>query len=224
MNNLPPRIQYIQTSLAKQQGGALLMTMIFLLISMTLLTVTNTNTSISNTRLTFNILDKDRSALAADSATSYAWKDIQENYKLEKYVENTGNSGNYDLREAAQKAADGANFQTPSKVKTANTWKSAFKTSSWSWNDASKHLSLPNKMKLEGISYSGLNNENPMQLAIAPQYIKGIGDPVMRHGTESYYCMPISVLGAAQGGSEKSRTLVEIKVVPKKGCFRSIVK
>ena len=197
----------------KQQGGALLLTTVFLLVTMTLLTITNTNSSLINTRMTSNILDKSRSELAADSVARYAWNEVKLNYELGKFVENNKYAGHYDLRDAANK-----------QTKTRDTWNKAKNTSSWKWNDKSKHDSMPNRLALSGINYNIANKNNPMQLAKAPQYIKGIGDPVMRHGTESFYCVPVSIIGAAEGTSSKTKSLVEIKVIPKKGCFRNLVK
>lgn len=207
------KFQPSKIRLSKQQGSATLVTVLLLLITMTLLTLSNTRSSIINTKMNGNILDKNRAILAADSASRYAWNDIKTNYNIEKFVQNTKFAGHYDLREDANK-----------KIKNKEKWNSFNKSSTWNWSNKKTHYDMPDKLSLGKIDFPVDDKTNPMNLSATPQYVKGLHDPVLRTGTESFHCVPITILGAAKGGLETTQSLVEIKVVPKKGCFRSLVK
>ena len=197
----------------KQRGSALLLTVMVLFSTLTLLILSATNASITNTKLSANVLDKQRAILAADSASRYAWEQEKKTYKISNYVENSSHGGHYDLRKDANK-----------KVKNQSSWMNIRSTASWSWDKATRRDVMPNKLSLATSVPYIKDKNNPMKLSAAPQFVKGLHDPILRGGTESFYCMPVSILGAAQGGSKKTRALVEIKVIPRKGCFRSMVK
>lgn len=199
--------------ISKQRGGALLFMVLILLVTLTLLTITATNSSIVTTKLNSNSIDKNRSLLAADSATRYAWQELKIDDNLSKFVQNGGHSGYYDLRDAAN-----------ASLKNKDDWSVLQSPATWGWNDAKTHDSMPNKISF-GTDLAFINNKNnPMQLSTMPQYAKGINEPILRHGSESSYCIPVSIIGAGQGGSTKTRSLVEIKVIPRKECFRSFIK
>lgn len=207
------RVRKMVAPKSKQRGSALLFTVLMLLITLTVLTMTATNISIISTSISSNVRDKNRSILAADSATRYAWQELKIDDSLPQFVQNGMHSGYYDLRDAAN----------PS-LKDKNDWNVLQTPATWAWDDANTHDSMPNKISFDAHLAFVNDKNNPMQLFASPQYVKGINEPVLRHGSESAYCIPVSIVGAGQGGSEKTRSMVEIKVIPRKECFRSLVK
>ena len=60
-----------------------------------------------------------------------------------------------------------------------------------------------------------------MKLANKPSYAIGIHDPFYREGTEGVYCTPVSIIGASNGGIDSTLSMIEVKTIPKAGCFRS---
>lgn len=197
---------------SKQKGVALLLTVTMLLTVLTLLTLTATSSTMIDSKLSSNILDKKRATLAADSASRYAWQDIKNNFDLTKFIENSAHAGYYDLRRGV------------TGTKKRSDWQAIRTPSSWDWSSTTKHQAMANKLELKTKPSYISSQANPMSLSIAPQYTLGVHSPIPRMGTEGFFCQPVTILGAAQGASQNTRVLVEFKAIPRKSCFKSMVK
>jgi hypothetical protein len=86
---------------------------------------------------------------------------------------------------------------------------------SWPWEESTKRFEMPEKIG---------GSSNPMKLKEKSQYITGIHNPVLRKGTAGYKCIPVSIIGASKGGTDTTRTLIELKAIPKSGCFFGKIK
>lgn len=189
---------------SNQQGVALLGFVLVLIVIISLISITASKTAILETKMVSNMQDKQRSLLSADSATLFAWKQIKQNINIEDIVDNNNHPGLYVL---------GQKIATTSK--SADDWNEINDVSSWPWNDSQKRFSLPEQLG---------GSTNPMQLARSPQYTVGMHDSVLRKGMSDYRCIPVKIIGAGQGGSSQTRSLIEIKVLPKSTCYREKIK
>ena len=191
---------------SKQDGAALLAIVLIMLVVVSLLSLTSSKTTILETKMVFNMQDKQRSLLAADSAALYAWEDVQLGVDIKKMIDNENEAGFYIL---------GDTITATGGAKVAEDWNSINTVVSWPWEDDAKHFEIPLQLGGEG---------NPMRLVSTPQYAVGLHNEVWRKGTSDYHCLPLSVIGASQGGTEKTRTLVELKVMPSSTCFHKKIK
>lgn len=190
---------------SKQKGAAILGTVMVLLVIVSLIGIAASKSTILETRMVFNMQDKQRSSVAADSVTQVAWNKIKTAFDIEAFIKND-TDGYYVLTDA---------YPIDDGTKSTDSWDSNKKAATWPWNDASKTNSLP--VQVGGAS-------NPMKLVATPQYTVGIHKEGFRKGTADYHCIPVSIIGASQGGTLTTRTLVEVKAVPKSGCYKGKIK
>lgn len=189
----------------KQKGAAVLGTVVVLMVIVSLIGITASKSTILETRMVFNMQDKQRSSVAADSAAQVAWNEIKSNFDVESFIKNNSD-GHYVLTDA---------YTIEANAKSTDSWSSNKSAATWPWNDTSKTTSLP--VQLGGIT-------NPMKLAATPQYTIGIHKEGFRKGTADYRCIPVSIIGASQGGTTTTKTLIELKTIPKSACYRQKTK
>jgi len=189
---------------SKNKGLALLTTVLALMIIVSLLTLTTFNTTILETKMVFNIQDKQRSFAAADSAALYAWEEVNSGFDITEVINNDTHPGYYVL-----------GSEITSTSKRSSDWNAIESVMSWPWEDNTKHFTLPDQLG---------GDANPMKLVSNPQYTIGIHNPVLRKGTANHYCNPISIIGASQGGTTQTRTLVEMKTIPTNSCYYDEIK
>jgi len=191
--------------LSKQQGAAILGTVLVLLVIVSLVGIAASKSTILETKMVFNMQDKQRSTIAADSAAQQAWNQVKTNYDVAAFINNT-DDGYYVLTDE---------YPLDATAKTTTDWEANKSPSDWPWNDDTQLSVLP--VQLGGAS-------NPMQLVNKPQYTIGIHQESTRKGTANYKCNRVSIIGASQGGTAKTRTLIELKTIPKSTCYHEIIK
>lgn len=189
---------------SKQNGVALLSIVLVMLVIVGLLSMTTSKTAILETKMVFNMQDKQRSSLAADSAALYGWEQLKLGVDITEVINNGTQPGYYVL---------GDNI--PTLAKSGVHWNANGNVVSWPWQDNNKRFEIP--VQLGG-------STNPMKLVSNPQYTVGMHDAVLRKGTSDYYCLPMSVIGASQGGTTQTRTLIELKTIPKSTCYHEEIK
>jgi len=206
-NKAISKVTSIPSSIPSKQGGAALLgVVLIILVVVSLLSLTASKTTIMETKMVFNMQDKQRSLLAADSAALYAWEQVQLGVDLKKMIDNENEAGFYIL---------GDTITVKDKAKTAVDWNLIENVVSWPWQDDTKRFEIP--LQLGG-------SDNPMRLVSTPQYTVGMQNSVWRKGTSDYHCIPMSVIGASQGGLAQTRTLIELKIMPKSTCYHEKVK
>jgi len=190
---------------SKQEGAAILGTVLVLLVIVSLVSIAASKSTILETKMVFNMQDKQRSSLAADSSAIFAWNQVKADMDKEAIIGN-GDDGYYVLTNA---------FPVDATAKTSTHWDDISNVSDWPWGDSAK-----SSVMSEPIG----GTSNPMKLVANPQYSVGIHDAAFRKGTSNYKCIPVSIIGASQGATETTRTLIEIKSIPKSGCFHEKIK
>ena len=190
---------------SKQCGVAILGTVLVLLVIVSLIAIAASKSTILETRMVFNMQDKQRSSVAADSAAMLAWNQIKTNFDPGAFVNNSSD-GFYVLTDV---------YPVDGSAKTMDNWSTSESITGWSWDDASKSTIIDEQIG---------GTANPMKLVSKPQYAIGIHKEGFRKGTENYHCLPVSIIGASQGGTEKTRTLIELRAIPKSTCFHMVVK
>ena len=192
---------------SKQNGTVLLGTVLVLMVVVGVLSLTSAKTTILETKMVFNMQDKQRSLMAADSAAQYAWEQIKNNIDIKDVINNDTHSGYYVLGDKID--------ITGTNSKSGDDWDSNENVMSWPWADATKRVAMPTQLG---------GTTNPMKLLSNPQYTIGMHNSVLRKGTANYHCIPMSVIGASQGGTTQTRTLIELKTIPKSTCYHEKIK
>ncbi len=108
-----------------------------------------------------------------------------------------------------------------SEIKLFADWNSIYSINNWPWSDTTKRAEMPNTVSTCSFSFI-TDNTNPMQLAVAPQFVAGMHAPVLRKGSENKYCIPFTIVGAGQGSTESSQVIVELQVIPKFSCYPAV--
>lgn len=200
------RYQKQSQSPSKQEGMVILGMVLVLMLVVGLVSMTASKTTILETKMVFNMQDKQRSLMAADSAALFGWRKIQQGVDAKKVIDNSTQAGYYVL---------GNNIPTKANAKTNIHWNALDDVASWPWTDSSKRFLFTEQLGGTG---------NPMKLVSKPQYIIGIHDPILRKGTTNQYCSPMSVIGASKGGISQTRTLIELKTIPSSSCYYEKIK
>lgn len=222
--NIEPHTYKPVSNIAHKQQGAAIIGVTLLMVSV--LTVVGISTSKSSTieaKIATNFVERQKAIIAADSAIYYAWNQSNSDFDIDSFVENCNIAGSYDLRTSGTITdCTTANEQTdtPAAAKTLTDWQGITSTADWDWT---ANMELPNALSMESSVLGSSEQTNPMKLATAPQYAVGIHDPVLRKGTENYHCIPISVIGAGKGALNNAQALIEVKAIPKSGCFRNMI-
>lgn len=201
-NNI--RNQNISNLPSRQKGMALISTVLMMMVVVSLVTLTASKTTTLETKMVFNMQDKQRSLLAADSAALYGWTQVQAGVDIKEMINNTTQAGYYVLGD-----------KIPNTAKSDTDWDSLENVVSWPWDDSDKRFEIP--AQLGGTA-------NPMKLMSKPQYIVGMHNPILRKGTANHRCIPMSIIGASKGGTSQSRTLIELKAVPTSTCYFEKIK
>lgn len=175
-----------------------------LLLVVGLLIATASKSTMLETKMVVNHQDKQRSLMAAESAALYAWEQTRSDFDVQNIVNNDANASYYVL-----------GSKIDSTAKSKNNWDAIDNVPAWPWDDNSKRSEIPEQ--LGGI-------DNPMRLQSNPQFIVGMHNAAMRRGTANYKCIPISIIGASKGGIDTTKTLIELKAIPKSGCFHEKIK
>jgi len=189
---------------SKQNGVALLGIVIVLLLIIGLLSVSSAKNTVLETKIVFNLQDKQRSFMAAESAAQFAWDQVKQDVDIMKVINNSNEAGYYVLGN-----------KIPTSDKSSSDWQANKNVVSWPWQDTTERFEIP--QQLGGAA-------NPMKLAKLPQYAVGMHNSVIRQGTSNYRCLPMTIIGASQGGTSQTRTLIELKTMPKSTCFRDKIK
>lgn len=208
INNTSKNSLRLLTKPASQNGMAVLGMVALLLVVVGLLSITASKSTILETKMVFNLQDKQRSSLAADSAALYAWEQAQANLdtKVIEIIKNDNQPGYYVL---------GDKITIDGSSKSSIDWDANENVTAWPWDDSNKRFELP--QQIGGIA-------NPMKLQANPQYTLGMHNPVLRKGTAGYKCIPVSIIGASKGGTDTTRTLIELNAIPKSGCYYDKIK
>ena len=109
----------------------------------------------------------------------------------------------------------GDTITTAGNAKIAEDWNTLDNVVSWPWEDNTKRFEIPSQLG---------GTDNPMKLVTTPQYAVGMHNDIWRKGTSDYHCIPLSVIGASQGGTVQTRTLIELKVMPSSTCYHKKIK
>ncbi|MCK5889249.1 MAG: hypothetical protein KAG19_04845 [Methylococcales bacterium] len=159
-------------------------------------------------KMAANSLDRLKALQSAESGVRAGIKRLNSAaYSLDTFVNNVNATGAYDIRR------EGA-FNQAGSNKTIIDWFANRSATGWPWDDASKRSET---------NYH-IDASNSMALASKPQFAIGMQEAILRAGSEGYQCLPFSIIGAGQGSSANTRALIEVKVIPKSGCHRSLVK
>ena len=191
---------------SKQSGIALLGIVLVLMVVVGLLSMTSAKNTILETKMVFNLQDKQRSLTAADSAAQYGWEQIQKDFDIKKVINNDTEAGFYVLGDA---------IALESGTKSGNDWNANENVMTWPWLDIKKRFEIPAQLG---------GNANPMKLVAMPQYTVGMHNSILRKGTSNYRCIPMSIIGASQGGTTQTRTLIELNTIPKSTCYHEKIK
>jgi len=207
--------------LQKQQGTAQLLFIVMMLSILSVMGVSASKSSIIETHMANNIVETKKAIIAANSAASHAWNTYRTSFNPITFLENCENAGAFDLRaNAATNCTQGQQGST----KTRTTWDPIQSSANWAWNSPSQHQSMPDSLAAIDVVFVASNKQsNPMNLSSSPQYATGVHDLVLLKGAENYHCMPLSIIGAGQGSTPHSQALVEIKAIPKMGCFHRTI-
>ena len=194
------------TTPSREKGMAVLSMVILLLVVVGMLSMTATKSTILETKMVFNVQDKQRSLMAADSSALFAWEQAKPDLddSLKDIVNNDTHAGYYVLGD-----------KIVSSDKKLAEWNAIKNVTAWPWDDTDKRFALP--QQLGGAT-------NPMKLQANPQYAIGIHNPITRKGTAGYKCIPVSMIGASKGGTATTRTLIEMRAIPKSACFFDKIK
>jgi Tfp pilus assembly protein PilX len=206
----------------KQQGAAQLAFVLVMLMILSIVGIAASKSSIIETHMANNIVETKKALIAANSAANYAWNQSRTTFDAEAFVENCEQAGVFDLRASAATSCT-VGKQGTATAKTRAVWKTLKTPTDWLWNGHSQHQTMPDSLAVDVAFLNTSEQNNPMKLSSAPQYATGMYDPVLIKGSENYYCMPISIIGAGKGGIKSAQALVEIKAVPKSGCFRKTI-
>lgn len=190
----------------KEKGAAVIAVVLILLMVLTIVGLTSAKKASIETKMTTNTVDRQKALIAAGMAAKHAWLQLNTTgFDVQTYVANCHENGVYDLRDNAVSLCQAG------LAKTKSVWTSMQSEPS-SWDDAQKRQQV-----------TGTNIETTMNLNIVPQYALGIRDAIERKGTEGSYCIPMSIMGEGTGATENAKALVEVNVIPRSACFRSMV-
>lgn len=206
--------------LKQQQGATQLLFVIIMLSILSMMGITASKSSIIETHMANNIVETKKAISAANSAATYAWNVTRTHFDAIEFVENCEQSGMFDLRTNASTSCLQGN---QGEAKTRTVWKTIESTSDWSWNSTSQHQLMPDTLAIDVDFLATTKQNNPMNLLSAPQYAMGVHDTVLLKGAENYHCMPISIIGAGKGSTQGAQALIEIKAIPKSGCFHKMI-
>lgn len=209
-----------KTRLHRQRGTAQLLFVVTMLSILTLMGITASKSSLIETHMANNIVETKKAIIAANSAVTYAWNESRANFNPIEFVENCEAAGAFDLRASA---ATSCTQGQQGAAKTRTVWNDIESSLNWSWSSTSQHQSMPNLLAAHVNFLTSHQQNNPMQLLATPQYATGIHELVLLKGSENYHCMPISIIGAGKGSTQSSQALVEIRAIPKSGCFRRTI-
>lgn len=205
-----------------QDGVAVMGLVIVLLVVLTLVGINSSKTSTLEMKMSNNNTEHQKAKLAAESAIYHAWKNVNNDLDFKKYVTNCEESGVFDLRANAEQTTCTQDSKTFNS-KDNDTWVAITSSKDWDWGNLILNQTLPNSLGVESVAFlSSAEMSNPMNISKAPQYATGIHEPILLKGTENYYCIPVSIVGAGMGASENSSVLVEVKSIPRSGCFRKM--
>lgn len=189
------------------QTGVVLMVALIILLLLSLIGVSGVQSTLLEEKMAGNLQEQFKAIQAAESAARYAWAQLDgTSVDIADFTNNAANTGFYDLRSSG--------VVTTTGNKLLADWNAVASAGSWPWADATKRAAMPNKIAAS----------DPMKLAAAPQFIIGMHEPILRKGTENRWCIPFSIIGARQGSSANSRALIALKVIPKSGCYRNLVR
>lgn len=205
-----------------QDGVAVMGVVVVLLVVLTIVGIHSSKTATLELKMSTNATEHQKAKLAAESAIHHAWKKVNEELDFKKYVSNCAETGVFDLRSNAQKTTCTQNNKTKNS-KNSDTWVNITNSKDWKWKNSDTNESLPNSLTVTSVPFlSNEEMENPMKISKAPQFATGIHEPVLLKGTENYYCIPVSIIAAGTGSSENSDVLIEVKSIPRSGCFRKM--
>ncbi len=170
-----------------------------------LIGVTAMQSTLLEEKMASNLQDRQIALQAAESGARYAWSVLDTGFDAVDFINNAANDGYYDLRSAS--------VVTTTGNKLMADWSDIASLNAWPWTDTAKRGVMPDKVA----------SDDPMKLATAPQFIIGMHAPILRRGSENYWCIPFSLIGAGQGRAATSRAFIALQVIPKSGCYRALV-
>lgn len=201
-NKFKPRM--ISERPSMQRGMALLSIVLVMMVIIGIGSMTASKMNILETKMVFNMQEKQRSLVAADSAATYGWEQIKIGVDIKKVIDNAAQPGYYVLGN-----------KIPNTTKSDVDWNALGNVASWPWENATKRFEIP--VQLGGVG-------NPMKLSSTPQFIVGMHNPIFRKGSTNHYCIPMSVIGASKGATAQTRTLIEVKAIPSGLCYYDKIK
>lgn len=195
------------SSPVNQQGAVLVISLIMLFLT-SIIGFQSMQTSTIHEKMTSNSIDRLKAVQAADAAVRFGVTQLNSTnaLTLTGFVDNMSDAGAYDLRQTGT-------MSLTTGTKGFTDWMSMRSVSAWPWGDSTKRSEITNH----------IDSGNSMELAIKPQFAIGMQESILRKGSENYYCIPLTIIGAGQGTSDTTRVLIEAKIIPKSGCFRATV-
>lgn len=207
---------------SNQDGVAVMGFVVVLLVVLTMVGISSSKTSTLELKMSTNSTEHQKAKLAAESAIYHAWKKVNDDLDFKKYVSNCAESGVFDLRSNAEATTCTKNNKTKNS-KNSGTWVNITSSKDWKWKNSDTNESLPNSLTVTSAPFlSSSEMVNPMKISQAPQFATGIHEPILLKGTENYYCIPVSIIAAGAGSSDNSTVLIEVKSIPRSGCFRKM--
>jgi len=190
-----------------QKGVALLIFVIILLVILSTIVVTASRSTLLEVRMTSNYIDSKVAFNSSNAGVKYALEALDISFDINDFIGSGQKAGYYDLRR-----------ENPGATREQAEWDALL---------AMKTIDAPGALITTTKSYN-LGSEFPSYLetsdvvspSIAPRYAIGIHDPTWRAGTEGINCIPVSILGVGHGGLKSSFSIVEVKTMPRAGCFR----
>lgn len=201
------RLRHHNPGKRHQRGIAVIGTTIVLLVIVSMVGLIASKSTLLETRMVFNMQDKQRASIGADSAATLAWNRIKAGFDLSQFINNSNQAGFYVLENDIP--------LTEGSAKAVTEWQSLENAQDWPWNDAKKRFVLDEPLG---------GTANPMKLSTTPQYVAGIHHETFRKGTANYYCIPVTVMGASQGATPTTRTLIQLRTIPKSSCYHEPIK
>jgi len=207
---------------AKQEGAAALIMTLVLLSVLTIIGISGSKTAVIETRMTTNSIEKFKSRIAAESAINYALAEMNDFTMEVEWLNTCGLNGVYDLRtDAATTCPDPDDDDDTIEANNQSHWDNVIHVSDWNWNNTTSHGFMLDKLSADNsqILVNTAQRTNPMSLVNAPQYVIAINDAVLRPNSENKYCFPVTIIGAAKGGLDSSKTYIQVNAIPESGCF-----
>lgn len=191
-----------------QKGIALLIFVIILLVILSTIVVTASRSTLLEVRMTSNYVDSKVAFNSSNAGAKYALEELNLSFNINDFIGVSQKAGYYDLRR-----------ENPGSAREQAEWDALVRMETL--DDTGALITTTAQYSLDSLP-SYLESGDVVSPSIAPRYAIGIHDPALRAGTEGMNCIPVSILGIGNGGIKSSLSIVEVKTIPRAGCFRDM--